>query len=232
MFKKRPKTLDDFGPLYHEYSFFGHHNEQKPGIFAPNQRAKAPIITAYIAYAIAKSRRASTDAVTFTELFCADGYYAMVADRLGCSASVGIDNDRDGESAHVAEIASVLGCHNTRFEKRDIHGGTTFEPTDVVANVGGLYHVSDPAEVLAMSYAMATQFLIVQNVVSLATDDPDYCEMPAPGWTWGNRFSRQSFDALVRRTCPGIVDEHFNELEGNERPDDRGSAYYLIRKPG
>jgi hypothetical protein len=28
------------------------------------------------------------------------------------------------------------------------------------------------------------------------------------------------------------VDRHFNELEGNERPEDRGSVYYLIRKPG
>ena len=27
-----------------------------------------------------------------------------------------------------------------------------------------------------------------------------------------------------------ILDYHFNELEGNERPEDRGSVYYLIEK--
>jgi hypothetical protein len=29
--------------------------------------------------------------VSFAELFCADGYYAMMARRLGATASMGID---------------------------------------------------------------------------------------------------------------------------------------------
>jgi hypothetical protein len=67
-------------------------------------------------------------------------------------------------------------------------------------------------------------------VVSLATTDQAYYECPAPGWTWGNRFSVASFDAAIRRTGWDIVDRHFNELEGNDRPEDRGSVYYLVRK--
>jgi hypothetical protein len=67
-------------------------------------------------------------------------------------------------------------------------------------------------------------------VVSLATDDADYFESPAPGWTWGNRFSRKSFDRMIRSLGYTIVDSHFNELEGNSRPEDRGSVYYLIQK--
>ena len=230
MFKRRQPTFADIGPLYHEYSFFGFANEQKPGIFELNQKTKSPIITAYIAYAIAKSRERATDHVTFAELFCADGYYAMVADRLGCSSSVGIDNNRDSESSHANEIAAVVGCRNFAFIEADISGSSEFEPVDVVANVGGLYHVSDPAETLAMSFRMARKFLVVQTVVSLATDDPDYFEQPAPGWTWGNRYSRESFDLLVRGIGGRVVDTHFNELEGNDRPEDRGSVYYLVQK--
>ena len=120
--------LSDLGPLYHTYSFFGVNNDQLPGIYELNQQAKAPIITAYIAYAIAKSEKNTTDGV------------------------------------------------------------------------------------------------------SLITNSKYYYESPAPGWTWGNRYSRASFDKMIRKICPKIVDQHFNELEGNNRLDDRGSVYYLIEK--
>lgn len=228
--EKRDNILHDLGPLYHSYSFFGVDNAQLPGIFELNQKTKAPIISAYIAYAIAKSKKRVSDDISFTELFCADGYYAMVAARLGCSRSIGIDNDHDGHFKNAKLIAERLGIQGIEFIKENISPDTALIPTDIVANVGGLYHVSNPEEILSLSYKTASKYLIVQNVVSLATNDTDYFEAPAPGWTWGNRYSRESFDKLIRKICPKIVDCHFNELEGNDRLEDRGSVYYLIEK--
>ncbi len=75
----RSAILDDLGPLYHTYELFGVSNRQLPGIYAPNQKAKGPILLACIQYAIAKCRRCIADPVSFAELFCADGYYAMTA---------------------------------------------------------------------------------------------------------------------------------------------------------
>lgn len=222
--------LKELGPLYHEYSFFGVSNEQLPGMYELNQKAKAPIITSYIAYAIAKSRAKATDSVSFTELFCADGYYAMVAARLGCDRSIGIDSNRDGHLPKARKIAELLGMSSVTFLETEITGDTALEATDIVANVGGLYHVSKPEEILKLSYARARKFLVVQTVVSLASTDETYFAAPAPGWTWGNRYSRNSFDRMIRAVCPGIVDSHFNELEGNNRLEDRGSVYYLIKK--
>ncbi len=234
MFWQRKKItsniLKDLGPLYHSYSFFGVENEQLPGIYELNQKAKAPIITAYIAYAIAKSKVKTSDTVSFTELFCADGYYAMIAARIGCDLSIGIDNDRDKHFRNAALIATRLGLTNVTFQKQEILPNALFDATDVVANVGGLYHVDNPEQILELSYRMANKYLIVQSVVSLATDDEDYFESPAPGWTWGNRFSRKSFDKMIKKHCFHIVDQHFNELEGNNRSEDRGSVYYLIQK--
>lgn len=83
---------------------------------------------------------------------------------------------------------------------------------------------------LEKSYALARRFLIVQTVVSLANDAEDFFECPAPGWTWGNRYSRRSFDCMIRGKGWNIVHAHFNELEGNQRPEDRGSLYYLVKK--
>jgi hypothetical protein len=222
--------LADLGALYHNYSFFGVDNEQLPGIYALNQKAKAPIITAYIAYAIAKSKVKTSDKVSSTELFCADGFYAMVAAKLACDISIGIDNDRDNHFNKAELIAARLGLQNVIFQKKDIMPASSFVASDIVANVGGLYHVADPEQILELSHRMANKYLIVQSVVSMATNDEDYYEAPAPGWTWGNRFSRSSFDKIIKKHSFTVVDQHFNELERNSRPEDRGSVYYLIQK--
>lgn len=228
--KQRENTLKDFGSLYHKYSFFGVDNDQLPGFYGPNQKAKAPIITAYIAYALAKSKKKTSDKVSFTELFCADGYYAMVAARLGCDVSIGIDNDRDSHFDKASLVAASLGIDSVYFKKQEITPDSSFEATDIVANVGGLYHVNNPEEILKLSYKMANKYLIVQSVVSLASDNESYYASPAPGWTWGNRFNRKSFDKMIRKHEYEIIDQHFNELEGNDRQEDRGSVYYLIKK--
>ena len=230
--EKRPSNLlEEFGPLYHSYSFFGVDNKQMEGIYKLNQIAKSQIITAYIAYAIGNSVKEVDTSISFSELFCADGYYAMVARSLGCSPCVGIDNDRDKHTKIAPLIAQKLGLDNVFFLQSSINPDSEFDSFDIVANIGGLYHTEKPQEILEMSYEMSRKYLIIQNVVSLAKHEADYFESPAPGWTWGSRYSRESFDAVITSLFgPKIVMTHFNELTGNSRLEDRGSAYYLIRK--
>jgi hypothetical protein len=228
--KYRMTNWNDMGPLYHDYSLFGVRNQQLPGIFGPNQKCKAPIISAYIQLAIAKSRRKSGDLVSFTELFCADAYYAMLALKFGADKAYGVDNNRDNYSVKSTEIAKRLKYSHYKFVQADVSEIDKLESTDVVANVGGLYHVSNPQEILALSYGLANKYLIVQSVVSLATSDPNYFVTPAPDWSWGSRYSRQSFDKMIRQSGWSIISHHFNELEGNERKEDRGSVYYLVEK--
>ena len=232
LWKSKKNVLGDLGPLYHDYRFFGVRNEQLPGIFQANQQAKFPILLAYISLAIAKCRHNASAPVTFTELFCADGFYTMLATKLGADQCVGIDSNKDGFLDSAAGIAQRLEIDNARFIRQEISGNSVFAPADIVANLGGLYHVADPRPVLEMSYRTARRFLIVQNVVSLASDDEEYFAAPAPGWSWGNRYSRQSFAKLIRDLGYRVIDSHFNILAGNDRPEDQGSVYYLIAKEG
>ncbi len=228
---KGSDPLFDFGPLYHDYGFFGRENAQLEGIYAGNQRSKEPIINSYISYAIGFLKALNKEDVTFCEMFCADGYYAMVADRMGCDRATGLDSDRDGHFGTAREIAKALGLEKVDFEKVNIQPDADIGTYSIVANVGGLYHVDDPEGILDLSYRMAKDFLIVQTVVSLATDSADYFEKPAPGWDWGNRYSAQSFDRLVRsKFGSSIIMCEANQLKGNSRPQDRGSMYYLIQK--
>lgn len=221
--------MDDLGPLYHSYALFGVRNQQL-SIHESNQRAKSPIIQAYIQYAIAKSRSRISDEVTFAELFCADGYYAMVARLFGAARSCGIDNNRDGYFTQAEAVASRLGLDAIRFLCMDVNEIVRLEPVNVVANVGGLYHVPNPQEILQKSYHLATNYLIVQSAVSMANDDEDYFVTPNPGGNSGCRFNRRSFLKMVRSHKYNVIDEHFNELEGNFRVEDRGSQYLLIKK--
>lgn len=217
-------------PTYHDFSWLGLPTRQIDGIYAPNQAAKAPVITAYILLALARLKCRGVAPISFAELFCADGFYAMFAARFGAARAVGFDNDRDGHLAAARRISEVLDLHQVSFEHTDIEAIDPARRFSVVANVGGLYHVSDPEAVLRQSYAMAEHFLIVQNVVSMCNDDVDYFERPAPGLSWGNRFSRRSFDALIERTGWRVLERDFNLLTANPREEDRGSVYYLIEK--
>lgn len=218
------------GPLYHDFAWLGLPTAQLPGIYGPNQQAKAPVLAAYILLAFARLRCCGHDAISFAELFCADGFYALLAAHFGAARSTGYDDDRDGHLANAERMRDLLGLHQTTFRRIAVESIAPGERADVVANVGGLYHVDDPEAVLDKSYEMANHYLIVQTVVSLARDEADYLERPAPGLSWGNRYSRASFDRMIRSRGWHIVDALFNTLDGNPRLEDRGSLYYLIEK--
>jgi hypothetical protein len=130
----------------------------------------------------------------------------------------------------ATEIARRLGIGGFSLIDADVADMATFEPADVVANVGGLYHVGNPEEVLPASYELATRYLVVQCVVSLENEDPDYFVAPAPGWDWGSRYNPVSFDTMVRDQGWNLLAWHRNELTGNDAPVARGSVYYLIEK--
>src|SRR4051812_33678148 len=110
--------LTDLGPLYHNFQLLGASNRQLPGIYELNQCSKAPIVLGYILSAIAKSRGKNTDPVSFAELFCADGFYAMFASRFGATRSVGIDDYSQGFTTVGPTIAARLGL-SVEFRKQD-----------------------------------------------------------------------------------------------------------------
>jgi hypothetical protein len=227
--KADPSLLDDLGPLYHSYRLFGVENQQIEN-FRVNQRCKESIILGYILAALGKARHRCDDAPSFAELFCADGYFTMCAAYFGANPAVGFDNNRDGWSPNGPEIARRLGLNNVSFQWGDVNELTGANMYDVVANIGGLYHVSDPVSVLRKSYDLARRYLVVQTVVTMTNNDPNYFVQPAPGWQHGNRYSAQSFANMVVAQGYRIIDVTFNQLEGNERAEDRGSVYMLIEK--
>lgn len=210
--------------VYHSYRIFGENNIQKSEKFKLNQLAKEPIIFSYILHALANCKKSVFDEVTFSELFCADGYFALAAKKFGATTSIGIDNGYKGYFATAKKISEYFQ-EDINFIKMDVNDIDTLPPVDIVANVGGLYHTRNPAKILQLSHAYAKKYLIVQTVVSLC--GPYFEESPKDR-AWGSRFTREYMEDITEGY--DVIDSHFNELEGNKHLKNRGSFYCLIRK--
>jgi hypothetical protein len=214
--------------FYHDFGLLGLDLPQRPGIYAPNQAAKGPVITGYLAFAIGKLKSKGVAPLTVAELFCADAYFSFLARRLGADQSDAFDNDRDGHMAEARHVQATLG--GVTLHNQDVFTIPEDRRASIVLNTGGLYHVGDPLLALDRSYAMCEHYLIVQSVVSLATEDECYFEAPAPNWTWGCRFTYGFLRKAIENRGWRIVDTERNVLTGNDRPEDRGSAYFLIAR--
>lgn len=216
--------------FYHNFSALGLNLPQRAGIYGPNQAAKAPVILGYLLFALGKLKAKGTQPITVAELFCADAYYSFVASRFGADRCHAFDSDRDGHLAEARYLRGVLNDDRVEIHESKVADIPTEFRASVVINAGGLYHVEEPLRYLEQSYAMANQYLIVQSVITTHTEEADYFQTPAPGWKWGCRFTYGYLQKEIIRRGYKVVDSERNLLLGNHRPEDRGSAYFLIEK--
>jgi hypothetical protein len=215
-------------PWYHDFSLLGLKNQQRGGIYPPNQKSKQVILFPLIDEALRLCRQGG-GSLRGIELFCADGYYGMYAMRQGAERLRGIDLDKP-ELAHARLAARIFGwSERTSYEEEDVYKLTG--EYDFCICAGGLYHLSDPAKLLADLTGKVHGPLVVQTVTSLAHTGPDYFETPAPGWTWGSRFSYGYLQTLLAKTGWEVIECAESHLSANECPDDRGSAYLLCVPP-
>lgn len=210
--------------MYHDFSSLGL-DAPYSEYYAKNQRVKEPVLRDYMQKALAACPNAR-----FAELFCADGYYAILARFLGAAECYGFDLD-SGHIRLAKWAADELGVDNVHFRNSDVMEAADVGGLDVVACLGGLYHMEDPLSCLKASAAMSRRFLVIQTVVSLVSDDPDYLvSHPVTSSGYGSissRFSRAWLDAAVDSLGAEIVESHFNRLPA-EPPKNGGSAYYLV----
>jgi SAM-dependent methyltransferase len=210
-------------PWYHDFGPLGLPTPQRGGIFPANQEAKQGPIFRLLDDAIGRAAGRTAD-VSVLELFCADGFYGLRAAQRGARRVVGVDTDPQ-EVAKARLAAKLLGVTGAEFRVADVF--LTSDRASVGVCAGGLYHLSDPARLLRQLRDQVADALVVQTVYHLGRPEPDYFESPAPGWTWGCRFSYEYLLGMVARCGWSVEHAEANELLGNDRAADRGSAYLL-----
>ena len=172
------------------------------------------------------------------ELFCSDGYYSHFFAARGC-CMLGVDlcedsgegKKRSNNLDHARLISRILdNSEKTRFEKRDVF--EVKDNFDLIVNIGGLYHISDPTLLIKQNIRYLNQggYAIFQSIVA-DVKDPDYFCSPAPGWSWGCRFSHSWLsDTLKKFESIQILDERELTVKYNKSKFDRKYSSFLIRK--
>jgi hypothetical protein len=208
------------GAWYHDFSALG----VATCAMHPNQQSKQGPLFALIDQALSLCRDQSLPG-RGVELFCSDGFYSNYAIQNGASEMQGVDLD----PLYIAEarlISKVLGnTRQTRFSVANVFD--LRDRFDFCICAGGLYHLSNPQELLRRLTGRVRCALVIQTVYSLEDKPDDYFETPAPGWTWGCRFSLPYLLRMVEDSGWTIVSSSADELGGNAELKDRGSAYLL-----
>ncbi|MBN1640739.1 MAG: methyltransferase domain-containing protein [Anaerolineae bacterium] len=191
-----------------------------------NQPVKEQVLLPYIQ----RSLERLPHAPRCLELFCADGYYGCaIAQQRPDAHVIGIDL-AELEIRRAGTAARLLGLENAHFSVADAWEYLRqTEPFDLVLCAGGLYHLEQPRQLLALLRPVTSAYLVVQSVVTLETQDPAYFVTPAPGLRHGSRFTHAALETWLRATGWGILAQARNELPGNPLPRDRGSSYFWCR---
>jgi hypothetical protein len=199
-----------------------------PSSHLVNQRHKEGVIFDLLGEAIQNTG----ESPKCLDLFCADGYYSCALAGICPSAEItGVDLDA-AEIARAQTASRILEAHQCRFVVADVWDFVSrAEPYDLVTCTGGLYHLSEPRHFLELLYPVCAEWLVVQSVVTLETEDAEYFISPAPGWKHGSRFTHAGLRSWLEETGWVVVKERRNELLGNQRLCDRGSSYFLCRVP-
>lgn len=223
---------------YHDFSRLGVKTRQIPSrLYTLNQIAKQDELFRLIDNAISMcSRRESTE-ITAVELFCADGFYSNYLASKGVTNILGVDLDADSveKRSGILRQARLITKLLDNSDKISFRKANVFDVAgsyDICICAGGLYHLTNPQELLENLVGQVKTALVLQTVVSLEFEDPDYFVTPAPGLTWGCRFSFKYLETMLHASGWEIVEQSRNELPGCLRACDRGSAFMMCRPCG
>jgi tRNA G46 methylase TrmB len=197
----------------------------KPGHFR-NQPAKEGVLVPFLTRCMDRL----PEGATCLDLFCADGYYSCLMARIYPDTMItGIDLAAM-EIRRAETAARLLELPNVTFVVGD--AWKLFEEPrqyDLVLCAGGLYHLEEPRRFVQLLRRITSRYLVIQSVVTLETDDPDYFVTPAPGLRHGSRFTQAALAKWLAGAGWAILDQSQNELPGNKLARDRGSCYFLCQ---
>jgi 2-polyprenyl-3-methyl-5-hydroxy-6-metoxy-1,4-benzoquinol methylase len=198
-----------------------------PGHFT-NQPVKEQALVPYLTRCLDSLQGSPT----CLDLFCADGYYSCMMAQMNPNARVtGIDLAAM-EIKRAETAARLLDLQNVTFV-----GGDAWElfqeprQYDLVLCAGGLYHLEEPRRFVDLLRRITRHYLVIQSVVTIETDDPDYFVTPAPGLRHGSRFTQAALEKWLTETGWEVLGQAQNELPGNRLARDRGSCYFLCQPP-
>jgi len=216
-------------PWYQDFTKLGINNG-KDGLIIPqakNQYLMEPIILSFIKTAFSEFQNKKPSVL---DMFCYDGYYSLyIQKNYDCSRFVAMHDEQEHiERAKL--IAQKLKIQDIEIKLQDVHAIKENERFDIVLNLNALHMLSDPENMLKLTYKLTKKFAIIQSIFSLESNDENYFQSPAPHWTWGCRFSEKKIVKWLNEMEWDIVASKKTILEYNPDPWDRGCIIFLCEK--
>jgi SAM-dependent methyltransferase len=221
------------GPFwYHDFSAVGVPTRQIDNTYQAAQALKTPQFNEMVRRAFSALSRSDLSQMHGVELFCADAYFSQLLLARGVGEMTGFDTAEDSPEgrnnvlSQAAFIARRLG-NSGQLELRKADVFSLSGTYDFAVNFGGLYHLENPLNLLRLIRRSVTGPMFLQTIVSLKETGPDYFETPAPGWTWGSRFSERRLAEMIREAGYRTEYWSFTLASYNKRLDDRGCVFAL-----
>lgn len=224
-------------PWYHDFSALGVQTNFSSEAATSGQNRdqmkqqarKEAVIAPYIQRALGDL--SSREPLSVLDLFCADGYYGLLAQKLSPDAVlVGVDaNPEDIQRCWT--MASHLRLGPVHFVQRDVYeyvegSGRSF---DLILCTGGLYHIPDPLRLLKGLHRLTREYLLVQSAVTSKHDNPNYFEAPNPWFkTWGSLFTHSRLMRWIEEAGFEIQQMATDQREP-PNPEGVGGSYALAR---
>jgi SAM-dependent methyltransferase len=97
------------------------------------------------------------------DIGCNSGWFSFDLAERGIRAVHGVDL-RPGNIAQARYLRDYFGLDNAEFEVADAMSFDETRQWDVVLNLGLLYHVTDPLELLQRTYQLCRRFAVVDTI--------------------------------------------------------------------
>ena len=176
---------------------------------------------------------------SLVDLFCADAFYSIYALKMNLvSHSVGVDMEQQsGEGSirmGVLQQAATIRSLSGLDQRLDLVSGDVMAyegDYDVCLCAGGLYHINDPAALIAKITNQTRKLLLIQTIIpSNVSESEPFFVTPAPHWTLGSRFNRNWLEGVLVENGWTIIDADVRPLRANSHDWDRLSLSLLCVK--
>ncbi len=234
------KDLYQLRPWYHDFASFGFET-----VFAPEKKWKIlgpikdqvrqhvyqqPRKEKYIRKYIETASINLPAKPSILDLFCADGYYGFVGQSINPDSILdGVDlNQYDIKRAKY--MARMLGKGKTNFVCEDVfdfvHNNQNIY--DLVINVGGLYHVSDPQSLLKASKKIINGYMVVGSATDSKNESDSYFVSPRPNFQFGSWFSHNTLKRWLSELNFEIIEEG-KDVRSDANISNIAGSYFLVK---
>lgn len=234
---QRVEAIYRLRPWYHDFAALGVQTRFEPDATGQpqnrehmkQQARKEKAIAPYVRTALAGIQ--SPESASVLDLFCADGYYGLLTQKL-CPGATLIGVDRSAADIERCWcMASHLRLGPVNFLQSDVYEYVeqATRRFDLVLCFGGLYHLPDPYRLIAGLRRLTGQYLVLQSAIPVGQNDPDYHETPNPWFkTWGSCFSHERLLRWVRQAGFTILESTRDSRE-EPNPEGIGGSYLLAK---